>query len=361
MQIAIVGGGINGVMTAWELARRGHAVQLLERHSLMSGTSSASTKLLHGGLRYLQQGDVRLVYEALHERAWWLRNAPHLTAVVEIFFPIYEHSPRGRVMLEVGLTLYDRLAGKAALGAHRWWRVSDLPPAARGLSRHGLRGAFSYFDAQMDDSALGLWAADQARGAGVTIAEHTEVSRISTDGEVVSSRGSHRFDVVVNATGPWAKQILEHSDIASATRLDLVRGSHLVVGRPLSAGFALQIPHDDRLVFALPYHGRTLIGTTEVRQSLLDPIECSAEERQYLLSSYNMSFAESIADNDVETTFAGVRPLVDAGFSPNEQRRGARIETHDRTVTIFGGKWTTARTLGHRAANAAEKLGSLRR
>ncbi|MGI8510841.1 MAG: FAD-dependent oxidoreductase, partial [Gemmatimonadaceae bacterium] len=125
MQIAIVGGGINGVMTAWELARRGHAVQLLERHSLMSGTSSASTKLLHGGLRYLEQGDVRLVYEALQERAWWLKNAPHLTAVVEIFLPIYEHSPRGRITLEIGLTLYDRLAGRAALGKHRWWRVSD--------------------------------------------------------------------------------------------------------------------------------------------------------------------------------------------------------------------------------------------
>ncbi len=363
MQIAIVGGGINGVMTAWELARRGHAVQLLERHSLMSGTSSASTKLLHGGLRYLEQGDVRLVYEALHERAWWLRNAPHLTAVVEIFFPIYEHSPRGRLMLEIGLTLYDRLAGKAALGAHRWWRVSDLPPAARGLSRHGLRGAFSYFDAQMDDSALGLWAADQARQAGVTIADHTEVSCISADGEVVSKRGSHRFDVVVNATGPWAKQILERGGIASTTRLDLVRGSHLVVRRPLSAGFALQTEHDRRLVFALPYHGhhgRTLIGTTEVRQSLSDPIECSADERQYLLSSYNRFFAEPIADSDVEMDFAGVRPLVDAGFSPREQRRGARIETLGRVVTIFGGKWTTARTLGRQAADAAEKLGSLR-
>lgn len=360
MQIAVVGGGINGVMSAWELARRGHAVQLLERHSLMSATSSASTKLLHGGLRYLEQGDIRLVYEALHERAWWLRNAPHLTAVVEIFFPIYEHSPRGRLMLEIGLTLYDRLAGKATLGVHRWWRVADLPSATRGLSRQALRGAFSYFDAQMDDSALGLWAADQARRAGVTMADHTEVSCISADGEVVSGRGSHRFDVVVNAAGPWAKQILERSGIASTTRLDLVRGSHLVVRRPLDAGFALQLPHDSRLVFALPYHGRTLIGTTEVRQSLLDPIECSAEERQYLLSSYNRFFAEPIADNDVETDFAGVRPLVEGGLSPHEQRRGARIETHGRVVTIFGGKWTTARTLGRRAADAAEKLGCLR-
>lgn len=361
MQIAIVGGGINGVMTAWELARRGHAVQLLERDSLMSGTSSASTKLLHGGLRYLEQGDMKLVYESLHERAWWLRNAPHLTAVVEIFLPIYDRSPRGRLVLEIGLTLYDRLAGKAALGAHRWWRVSDLPPAARGLTRPGLRGAFSYFDAQMDDSALGLWAADQARGAGVTITDHTEVSRVSADGELVSSRGSHRFDVVVNAAGPWAKQMLERSGIESATRLDLVRGSHLIVGRNLSAGFALQMPRDGRLVFALPYHGRTLIGTTEVRQSLTDPIECSAEERQYLLSSYNTFFAEPVTDSDVETTFAGVRPLVDAGLSPHEQRRGAIVETRGRVVTIFGGKWTTARTLGRQAADAAERAGRLRR
>lgn len=361
MQIAIVGGGINGVMTAWDLARRGHAVHLLERHALMSGTSSASTKLLHGGLRYLQQGDVRLVYEALHERAWWLRNAPDLTAVVEIFLPIYEHSPRGRLTLEIGLTLYDRLAGRAALGMHRWWRTSDLPPAARGLSRQGLRGVFSYFDAQMDDLALGLWAADQARGAGVMMTDHTEVSCISADGDVISSGGSHHFDVVVNAAGPWAKQLLDRSGIASSTQLDLVRGSHLVVSRPVSAGFALQMPHDRRLVFALPYHGRTLVGTTEVRQSLLDPIECSASEREYLTSSYNKFFAEPIADDDVEATFAGVRPLVDSGLSPHEQRRGARIETHGRIVTIFGGKWTTSRTLGRQAADRAEKLGRSRR
>lgn len=364
MQIGIVGGGINGVMSAWELARRGHAVQLLERHSIMSGTSSASTKLLHGGLRYLEQGDVRLVYEALHERAWWLRNAPDLTAVVEIFLPIYEHSPRGRITLEIGLTLYDRLAGKAALGPHRWWRVSDLPPAARGLARHGLRGVFSYFDAQMDDSALGLWAADQARQAGVAMTDHTEVLCISADGEVVSSRGSHRFDVIVNAAGPWAKQMLERSGIVSTTRLDLVRGSHLVVRRGLSAGFALQRPGDSRLVFALPYHGhhgRTLIGTTEVRQSLLDPIECSAEERQYLLSSYNMFFAKPIEESDIETTFAGVRPLVDAGLSSHEQRRGATVETRDRVVTIFGGKWTTSRALGREVADAAERVGQSRR
>lgn len=352
MRVAIVGGGINGVMSAWALRGRGHDVALFERGVLMGATSGASSKLLHGGLRYLEQGDVRQVYEGLHERRWWMQHAPNLTRRVELFLPLYSHAPRGRLTLAAALTVYDLLAGRATLGGHRWWGRRNLPARASGLKRDGLRGAFSYWDAQMDDAALGRWAADRARADGVVVHENTDVTHFARDGELRTTHDALRFDVIVNVAGPWARALLDANGIPSHTRLDLVRGSHLLVNRPIEAGFALNLPSDGRLVFALPHHGRTLVGTTEVRQTLEEPIVCSMAEREYLLDAYNTFFVKAIHDADIETTFAGVRPLVDAGKSAHAQRRGETIEVQGRVVSVFGGKWTTSRLLGERVADA---------
>jgi len=356
LHVAVIGGGINGVMTAWSLARRGHEVALYERGSLMGATSSASSKLLHGGLRYLEQGDLRLVREGLHERAWWLAHAPHLCHALKLTLPVYGDSPHGRGILGLGLTMYDALAGKATLGRHQWHSMDQLPAPATALKRDDLRGVFTYVDAVMaDDRALGLWAADQARRAGARLHEDSPVEWIAPDGTVRVAERDERFDVVVNAAGPWACELLDASGIASDTRLDLVRGSHLVIDRPAAGAFALQLASDDRLVFALPYEGRTLVGTTEVRQTLAEPITCSDAERDYLISAYNTFFMEPISTRDVHATFAGVRPLVNAGRSAHAQRRGERIETNGRVVSAFGGKWTGARALGERVARRVER------
>ncbi|MEO7103106.1 MAG: FAD-dependent oxidoreductase [Gemmatimonadaceae bacterium] len=356
MNVAVVGGGINGVMTAWALRQHGHGVTLFERGELMGATSSASTKLLHGGLRYLEQGDIRQVYEGLHERRWWMQHAPALTRRVELFLPLYRHASHGRLTLAVGLMAYDLLSGRTTLGRHRWWSGHNLPARARVLKRDGLRGTFSYFDAQMDDAALGRWAADRAREDGVVIRENTTVTRIASDGELRTSGDALQFDAIANVAGPWARALLDASGIPSHTQLDLVRGSHLVVTRPIEAGFALNLPSDGRLVFALPYHGRTLVGTTEVRQTLDDPIVCSPAEREYLLNAYNTFFEHPIRDSDIETTFAGVRPLVDSGKSAHSQRRGETIEVEGRVVSVFGGKWTTSRVLGEKVAEVVRHL-----
>ena len=351
MRIAVIGGGINGVMSAWALRGRGHEVALFERGALMGATSGASSKLLHGGLRYLEQGDVRQVYEGLHERRWWMQRAPELTRRVELFLPLYSHAPHGRLALDAGLTVYDLLAGRATLGHHRWWGAQKLPARASGLKRDGLRGTFSYWDAQMDDAALGRWAADRARDDGVVIHEDTDVTHITRDGELRTAHDVLRFDVIVNVAGPWASALLDASGIPSHTRLDLVRGSHLIVSRPIEAGFALNLPSDGRLVFVLPHHRRTLVGTTEVRQTLDEPVACSAAEREYLVDAYNTFFVSAIRDVDIETTFAGVRPLVDSGKSAHAQRRGETIEVEGCVVSVFGGKWTTSRLLGERVAD----------
>ena len=343
-------------MTAWSLARRGHEVVLYERGTLMGATSSASSKLLHGGLRYLEQGDLRLVREGLHERAWWLAHAPHLCHPLELTLPVYGDSPHGRGILGLGLTMYDALAGKATLGRHQWHSADHLPAPATALRRDDLRGVFTYVDAMMaDDRALGLWAADQARRAGARLYEDSPVEWIAPDGALRVAGRDERFDVVVNAAGPWARELLDTSGIASTTRLDLVRGSHLVIDRPAAGAFALQLASDDRLVFALPYEGRTLVGTTEVRQTLDEPIACSDDERDYLIEAYNAFFTDPISTRDVHATFAGVRPLVNTGRSAHAQRRGERVETNGRVVSVFGGKWTGARALGERVARRVER------
>jgi glycerol-3-phosphate dehydrogenase len=234
--------------------------------------------------------------------------------------------------------------------------LRHLPRAAAGLRLDGLRGVFTYVDAQMtDDAALGLWAARRARDAGVQIHEHAPVDRVGVDGEVAIDGTVRRFDAVANVAGPWARALLDASGIPTRTRLDLVRGSHIVVDRPLTSGFALQLPLDGRLVFALPYQGRTLVGTTEVRQPLDAPIRCSNAERDYLLGAYNAFFRDPITAQDVRSTFAGLRPLVHRGRSAHAQRRGERIERTGRVVTVFGGKWTGSRALAERVARSVER------
>ena len=166
-------------MAAWELAKAGHAVELIEKSSVMSATSSASTKLLHGGLRYLEHGKFSLVRESLRERAWWLEAAPGITQVIPILFPIFKDSPRSRWTIKLGMFLYDRLAGKYGVGKHRWMSCAELTEAMPNLKSDGLKGAYLFYDEQMDDHALGLWATEQAKAAGVTVREHTPVDRIT--------------------------------------------------------------------------------------------------------------------------------------------------------------------------------------
>ena len=357
LRIAVVGGGINGIMTAWRLAALGHHVELYDRGPLMYETSRASTKLLHGGLRYLEQGELRLVYESLHERTWWTAHAPQLAKPIRLVLPVYRGAGRPRWLLGLGLTLYDVLAGRHSFGRHHWHPHQALLKELPHLRSDNLIGGYTFHDAQMDDYALGRWAASQAHTAGVVIHESTAVTKIGVDGTLTTAHGTHHYDRIVNVAGPWAKQLLDASGIPAEHTLDLVRGSHIVLPNapdaPLHTGLLVQVPGERRICFILPYQGNILVGTTEVRQPLDTPPHCSDEERRYLLAVYNDYFTDTRTDADILTTFAGVRPLLHSATDPTKASREYALERQGHVVTIFGGKWTTSRVLAQKAAALA--------
>lgn len=344
MKVGIVGGGINGLCCAWHLARQGHEVTLHERHRLMQATSRSSSKLLHGGLRYLENGEFRLVREALRERDAWLRRAPELTRPLRIVMPIYRSSRRRRFVVGTGLFLYDRLAGKSILPGARWRSATDILAADPGLQAHGLSGGYEFSDGLMDDYALGLWVADQAAAAGAEIVESSQVSRLDVDGNVVTADGTRTmFDRVLNVAGPWAAHLLEQNGLPAPYALDLVRGSHIVLDQPCRQAYLLEVPGERRIFFVLPWKDRTLVGTTEVRQRLDECVECSDAEHDYLLNAFQHYWPGS--SPRVTETFAGVRPLLRSKADPNRATREYAIHRTGKVVTVFGGKWTTAMAL----------------
>lgn len=353
MNVAVIGGGINGVMSAWALARRGCAVDLFEKGKLMAATSSASSKMLHGGLRYLENGHFGLVREALRERAWWIEQAPHLARPLENLVPVYRGLGRPSWQLKLGIRLYELLAAGSGFPKGRWYEVAEVVSAFPAIRTERLEGAYSYWDGQMDDRALGCWAAERAREAGVAIHEGIEVTDVDADSGSVETGGARRnFERVVNAAGPWVDSLLAASGQGSSYRLDLVRGSHLVIPGRIAKGCVLQVPSERRILFVLPHGENTLLGTTEVRQSSPDAAGVTAAEIDYLLAGWNRHFVGDIDAAAVLDSFSGVRPIVASRRDHSAASRESVIERQGKLINVFGGKWTTARALGDRVVAA---------
>lgn len=348
--IAIIGGGINGIMTAWECLKQGHSVTLFEKGELMQETSSASSKLLHGGLRYLENFEFRLVKEALKERQWWISQAPHFAQPLKLYIPIYQNNRRPAWMYKLGLWLYDLLAGEQNIGKHQSLSQEQIKEACPELKSEKLIKGFCYFDGQMDDYMLGMWALEQAKQQGIVLREHCEVSKIDTRGNLTLADGkAQTFDKIINIAGPWAEQLLNQSNIKPNYTLDLIRGSHIIIEQNLSHGYFLEIPNERRIFFVLPYQGKTLIGTTEERQTLNDSIKPSEQEIDYLINAYNHYFKTPISKQSIVQSFAGLRPLIKSADNPNKATREYAIQQNQNLITVFGGKWTTARQLAKNA------------
>jgi len=357
--LLVIGGGINGAAIARDAAGRGLSVLLVEKDDLASHTSSASSKLIHGGLRYLEQYDFKLVRESLHEREIMLRTAPHLVHPLRFVLP---HPKVGRPgwMVRIGLLLYDLLAGRKSLPRSRGLRRDD--PAAASL-KPGFR-LMSYWDAWVDDARLVVVNAMDARERGAEIATRTEFLSARRDGETwiaeLSGPRTVTAKTIVNAAGPWVAEVLnQRLGEQAEARVRLVKGSHIAVPRLYDGDHAyiLQQP-DGRVVFALPYGELNLIGTTDAPVTSPDEAEISREEIAYLCVAANGYFQRETTPADVVWTYAGIRALYDDGAADaSKVTRDYRLELDTapgaRLLSVFGGKLTTARAL---ATEALDKL-----
>lgn len=363
-KIGVIGGGINGLFISWQLSLQGFDVELFESEKLLKQTSSASSKLLHGGIRYLEQGHFGLVRESLRDRAWWLSNASKFCHPLKICMPGFHDSPRSLIKLYAGAALYRLIAGKHSLGPNSWIGADKTQQLFPDLKPKNLLGSVSFYDAQMNEEKLGAWVAEKAKKAGVKIHENTKVDRFTVDAHIVTSRlGTKKFDFIVNAAGPWAALLNKINDIDTNYYLRLIRGSHLLLNREISGAFLFQEPKGGRVVFVLPYFGKTLVGTTEEPQSIDDDIKCSDEEKSYLLDIFNKNFSQPVSERDIKGEFSGLRPIVASKFEKKEgyfsfASREAKLEITEKLLTVYGGKWTSVPSL---STKVVKKINTMRR
>jgi glycerol-3-phosphate dehydrogenase len=359
--LLIVGGGINGAAIARDAAIRGAKVLLVERDDLAAHTSSASSKLIHGGLRYLEYGELRLVREALGEREILLRTAPHIVRPLHFVLP-HCRGMRPHWMIRAGLILYDLLAWRGSLG--RSSRVGRRD--ARLLEPlQERRRTLSYWDARVDDSRLVVLNAVDAADHGAEIATRTELLCARRDGEIWRARLSGSREVaarmIVNAAGPWVAEVLGRLSETSTSRVRLIKGSHIVVPAlyPGDHAYILQQP-DGRVVFALPFlAGFTLIGTTDIAAASPEEAVVSEEEVRYLCEAADRYFTRQVVPGDVVWSYSGVRSLHDDGAAEaSAVTRDYHLELDPdpgaKLLSVFGGKITTARAL---AEEALDRLG----
>lgn len=365
VDLAIIGGGINGSGIARDAAGRGWRVALIEQGDLAQATSSASTKLIHGGLRYLEHHAFRLVREALAEREVVWGIAPHIVRPLTFILP-HDRNHRPAWLLRLGLFLYDHLGGRRRLPATR---VLDLRTAPEGAPlRQGLRRGFAYADCWVDDARLVVLNARDAADRGARILTRTRLLaaerseglwRLTLEDTETAARRALAARALVNAAGPWVAHVLERViGTRSPAPVRLVRGSHIVVPRLFAHASAYILQNDDRrIVFAIPYEEDfTLIGTTDVDHTG-DPaaVHATAEEVAYLCRAVSAWFRRPVSPDDVVWSYAGVRPLYDDGASAAQEATRDYVLALDAPagapalLSIFGGKITTYRRLAEAA------------
>jgi glycerol-3-phosphate dehydrogenase len=365
--LAVVGGGINGAGIAALAARAGLSVVLFEKGDFASGTSSRSTKLIHGGIRYLEQMRFPLVFESLHERRFLLEEAPHLVRPLPFLLPSYREDARPAWMLRAGLSLYDALAGRHNLHRHRWLSPERTLSLAPALRSQGLRGCGLYHDAQVNDARLVLEDVLAAESHGAVCLNDTPVVGAETrrDGRVTlhyrhlpsGSAGTLHARCVANTTGPWTN---ETARMLSRGHRDLVRptrGTHVVVPRVLPDHAVLVMSRSDRRIFfVIPWRDYSLVGTTDLDDpGDPDRVAPTEEEIAYLLEGAARVFpGASWGRERVLAAFAGLRPLAySAGGHASSVSREDRILREGPVLTVLGGKLTTYRSMARKALRLA--------
>ncbi len=384
--LAVVGGGATGLGVALDAAARGLSAVLLESHDFAKGTSSRATKLVHGGVRYLAQGNISLVREALHERTTLLRNAPHLAQPLAFVVPSYRwwEAP----FYGIGLTLYDLLAGKAGLGKTRFLGSAATAKALPTVRMEGLRGAVQYWDGQFNDARLALALARTAATRGALLVNYCAVTGLLYEGGKISGlqaqdalTGQHyrvRARCVVNAAGVWVDSLRAmdseaHSAGGGRAIQPMVapsQGVHIVVDRSfLDSDTALMVPKtsDGRVLFAVPWLGKVILGTTDTpRHDLAREPQAFAEEVDFILRESARYLRKAPTRADIKSIWVGLRPLVkpqdDDGESTKALSREHQvIVSRSGLVTVTGGKWTTYRAMAEDVLDRCAEKGLVER
>ncbi len=371
--VLVVGGGVTGAGVALDAATRGLAVALVEKRDWASGTSSRSGKLIHGGLRYLEQLNFRLVHEALKERRLILKTlAPHLAVPLQFIYPIRHHVWE-RVYMGSGLLLYDTMGGAGAVPHHGHLTMTRIREIAPGLDEDALVGGLSFFDVQIDDARHTMELVRTAASRGADVAPALAVSElIVEDGAVVGARAldaetgdevSIRATVVVNAAGVWSDRIREMAPGKPSFTVRASKGIHLMVPRDrIDSTISLFVRAEDSVLFVRIWGEHWLIGTTDTtwRQSLDHPA-ATATDVEYLLRNVNRVLKNKLTVDDIDGIFSGLRPLVTADAATNSRlSREHAVETSPRgLITVAGGKYTTYRVMAKDVMDeAATALGS---
>jgi len=374
--IAVIGGGITGAGVALDAAIRGLSVALVEKRDFASGTSSRSSKLIHGGLRYLENFHFGLVRESLHERAVLSRMAPHLSKPFRFLVPVYsskDRSPLGsnKFKLSIGLWLYDFLAGAQKIARHRWLSPDEAVQLAPMLDRSGLRGAFVYYDCLTDDSRLVIEVIKAAASHGALVANYAVVralrkedrgTRLQIEDELTGRSFGLHARVVVNAAGVWSDQVSRLSNPNASNKLRPSKGIHLVLpSEKFQNQTAVLIPSlgENRFLFVIPWQGRTVVGTTDADYSgdLDEPSAEPSEVGRVVESAARAFPTANLSSEDVISTYAGLRPLIAAdGESTKDVSRKEEIfENEQGLLTITGGKLTTWRRMAERVVDLAQR------
>ena len=372
--IIVIGGGATGLGSALDAATRGYKTLLIESHDFAKGTSSRSTKLVHGGVRYLEQGNIKLVREALRERGYLLKNAPHLTSVQTFIVPVF--SWWEKMFYGIGLKFYDLLSGKLSLGDTQILSKKETIAHLPTINTEKLSGGILYFDGQFDDSHLAIELAATAINKGATIINYCKaIGFVKTNDkitgvaciDVVSEKKyTLKTKVVVNATGVFTNAIVQMDDHLQHDLVSPSQGIHLVVDAKFFPGMdALMIPKTDdgRVLFAVPWHNKVVLGTpdTPIEEILLEPKPLE-EEIEFIINHINRYCTTLITRTNINSVYVGLRPLV------KQKRKGSTAllsrEHHlsvspSGLITITGGKWTTYRKMAADAVDNAGFIGKL--
>tara|TARA_R110002096_G_scaffold332415_1_gene526454 strand:- start:2296 stop:3822 length:1527 start_codon:yes stop_codon:yes gene_type:complete len=373
--ILVIGGGATGLGIAVDAATRGYRTALVERGDFAEGTSSRSTKLIHGGVRYLRGGEVSLVRESLRERGRLLQNAGGLVQPLPFVVPAYRWYER--FFYGVGLSLYDILAGKLGIHSTGHLNTQDATDKVPNLSQNGLRGGTLYWDGQFDDARLAIALARTASESGAALVNHLKVDELIHEGgkvkgvlatDQIDGRSFEvRASVVVNATGVFTDSIRKMDDSSSTEMMTTSQGIHIVLdGEFLGGDTAIMIPNTDdgRVLFAIPWHNRVLLGTTDTGGVEIDRHPVAREDEiNYLLKHMARYLQKAPERSDVRSIFAGLRPLVRrpgaSGSTSKISRSHQIVASKSGLLTVAGGKWTTYRQMAEEAVDRAAELGDL--